>query len=194
LSSKAIFHKTNEFSERLKYTYKMLETSVAQKPSLPTPAWGSAGGFLQINQSTKDLDSDLALDRILIIDRIHRYAWAFDERRIDALNNCFTDDAVWEGNTQGVTPVLPFKGRTTITDWLSGFWAHQTDQRRHVMLNIVVDNQSADKADALVSLMLTAASQSKLEIVLTSFYKLHLEKESDIWRIAHLFEGFDVDF
>ena len=172
----------------------MLETSLAPKPSLPSPAWGSSGNFLQINNSVRDLGTDLALDRILIMDRIYRYAWAFDERQIDALNNCFTVDAVWEGNTQGVTPVPPFKGRTTITDWLSGFWANQSDQRRHVMVNIVIDNQSADKADALVLLMLTAASHSNLEIVLTSFYKLHLEKESDIWRIAHLFEGFDVDF
>ena len=172
----------------------MLETSLAQKPSLPVPAWGSADNFIQINHSVKDLDIDLALDRILIMDRIYRYAWAFDERQIDALNNCFTVDAIWEGNTQGVTPVPPFKGRTTITDWLSGFWANQSDQRRHVMVNIVIDNQSADKADALVLLMLTAASQSNLEIVLTSFYKLRLEIDSGIWRIAHLFEGFDVDF
>lgn len=172
----------------------MPETPVVRKPSLPTPAWGSAGGFLQINQSTKELDLELVLDRILIIDRIHRYAWAFDERRIAALNNCFTEDAVWEGNTQGVTPIPPLMGRTNITDWLSGFWAHQTDQRRHAMLNIVVDNQGANRAEALVSLMLTSASLSKLEIVLTSFYKFHLEKDSGIWRIAHLFEGFDVDF
>jgi hypothetical protein len=172
----------------------MHETSLAKKLSLPSPAWGSTGGFLQINQSVKDLDSDFALDRIMIIDRIYRYAWAFDERQIDALNNCFTADAIWEGNTQGVTPIPPFKGRTTITDWLSGFWATQTDQRRHVMVNIVINNQSANKAEALVLLMLTAASQSNLEIVLTSFYKLHLENESGTWRIAHLFEGFDVDF
>jgi ketosteroid isomerase-like protein len=172
----------------------MLETSVAQKPTLPTPAWGSSGSFLQINQAVKDLNLDLALDRLLIQDRIYRYAWAFDERQIDALNNCFTEDAVWEGNTQGVTPVPPFKGRTTITDWLSGFWANQSDQRRHVMVNIVIDNQSAEKADALVLLILTASEQSKLEIVLTSFYKLHLKKDSGVWRIAHLFEGFDVDF
>jgi hypothetical protein len=62
------------------------------------------------------------------------------------------------------------------------------------MVNIVIDNQSAEKADAIVMLMLTAAEQSKLEIVLTSFYKLHLEKDSGVWRITHLFEGFDVDF
>ena len=189
-----LLSQSNDLSRSLKYTYKMLETSLAQKPSLPVPAWGSAGNFIQINHSVKDLDTDLALDRILIMDRIYRYAWAFDERQIDALNNCFTVDAIWEGNTQGVTPVPPFKGRTTITDWLSGFWANQSDQRRHVMVNIVIDNQSADKADALVLLMLTAASQSNLEIVLTSFYKLRLEKDSGIWRIAHLFEGFDVDF
>jgi ketosteroid isomerase-like protein len=172
----------------------MPQKTLAHMPSLPSPAWGSTGGFLQIDKSMKDLDSDLALDRIMISDRIYRYAWAFDERQIDALNNCFTEDAVWEGNTQGVTPVPPFRGRATITEWLSGFWANQSDQRRHVMVNIVIDNQSAEKADASVLLMLTAAEQSKLEIVLTSFYKFRLEKESGVWRIAHLFEGFDVDF
>jgi len=172
----------------------MAEIPVMTDPSLPHPAWGSTGGFLQVNKPEKDSGSDLSLDRILIIDRIYRYAWAFDERQIEALNNCFTVDAIWEGNTQGVTPVPPIKGRTNITEWLSGFWANQRDQRRHVMVDIVIDNQSANNADALVLLMLTAASQSNLEIVLTSFYKLQLENESGTWRIAHLFEGFDVDF
>jgi hypothetical protein len=94
---------------------------------MSTPGWGSATGNLKIYEATNDLTLNIVLDRIAIADRIYRYAWAFDERRIDALRNCFTNDAVWEGNTQGLMPVPPINGRKLITDWLSGFWLHQKD-------------------------------------------------------------------
>jgi hypothetical protein len=161
---------------------------------MSTPGWGSATGNLKIYEATNDLTLNIVLDRIAITDRIYRYAWAFDERRIDALGNCFTNDAVWEGNTQGLMPVPPINGRKLITDWLSGFWLHQKDQRRHHMFSIVIDNQGATEADAMVSLSLISASELKIKIVLTSFYKLHLLKEGNTWRISYLFEGFDVAF
>jgi predicted SnoaL-like aldol condensation-catalyzing enzyme len=155
--------------------------------------WGAAGGYLELGQAVQ-WPGDQASDRLAIGERIHRYAWAFDERRRDALGHCFTQAAVWEGNTAGNEPVPPIHGRDAIADWLAGFWTRQRDQRRHLMLNVLVSNQTAEEADALVSLALTAAENGAMAIVLTSFYRMQLAKSHGIWRIRHLFEGFDAAF
>lgn len=161
---------------------------------LPTPAWGSSSGALVFQPSLENVSEELSLDRILIQDRIYRYAWAFDERQLTSLKNCFTENAVWEGDIQGVNAVAPIHGRETIATWLSGFWERQMDQRRHMIFDMVVINQSSERAEVIVSLALTSASAAKLSIVLTSFYRFEVVREEEIWRIAHLFEGFDVDF
>ena len=131
---------------------------------------------------------------MLIVERLYRYAWAFDERQLEGLRNCFTENAVWEGDTCGVAPTLPIHGRDAITSWLADFWARQNDQRRHMMMSVVVDNQTSNSADVLALLALTSAGAANLSILLTSFYRLRLEKIENTWRIQHLFEGFDVDF
>lgn len=170
-----------------------MKTSFESEP-LPTPGWGSSSGALALKPASDNMISDFSLDRILILDRVFRYAWAFDERRLDALQNCFTQNAVWEGNTQGISPVPPIHGREAIASWLAAFWDRQSDQRRHMMFDVVVNDQTPETAQVLVSLALTSASEGKLSIVLTSFYRLEVVKVEQRWRIAHLFEGFDVDF
>jgi hypothetical protein len=157
------------------------------------PGWGSSHGYVDVGLP-EAVAADTALVRLAVADRIHRYAWAFDERRRNALANCFTADAVWDGNTIGSEPVPPIHGRDAIADWLAGFWPRQTDQRRHLMLSLLVSNVTADEADALVSLALTAAEAGKIAIVLTSFYRMQLVRDAGIWRIQHLFEGFDCAF
>jgi hypothetical protein len=157
------------------------------------PGWGSAGGHIELHRDPAR-SAIPAADVIAVEDRVHRYAWAFDERRRDALGNCFALDAVWEGNTAGTEPVDPIHGRDQIADWLAGFWSRQADQRRHLMLSIVVTPHASTGAEALVSLALTAARDRELAIVLTSFYRMHVIPVDGVWRIQHLFEGFDAAF
>jgi hypothetical protein len=130
----------------------------------------------------------------MIVERVHRYGWAFDERRRDALRTCFTEDAVWEGDVQGAEHIGPIRGREEIVDWLAGFWDRQTDQRRHLMPSVVVDRRGPTEADALAYLVLTSATGTSLTIVLTSFYRMRLVNQAGTWRIRHLFEGCDVAF
>lgn len=160
----------------------------------PLPGWGSLAGLLVLESDSKKSTREQILDRTLIVERVYRYGWAFDERQLDALRNCFAEDAIWEGNTLGINPVAPIHGRESITTWLSQFWKLQSDQRRHMMFSVIVDNQTLNSADVLATLALTSASNGRISIVLTSFYRLKLKKLDDIWLIQHLFEGFDVAF
>lgn len=158
------------------------------------PAWGSAHGFVAIPAATEEADRSALLARVEIRERIHRYAWAFDERQRDALTDCFTEDAVWAGNTAGAEPVDPIRGRKAIVEWLSGFWVRQQDQRRHLMMSVLVSLDGPDAASALASLALTAAQEKRVAVVLTSFYQFELVRLEGAWRIASLFEGFDAGF
>ncbi len=158
------------------------------------PGWGSRSGFLAFPEAGPGSASTSPAVRMGVQDRIHRYAWAFDERRRDALENCFTEDAVWEGNTAAYEAVAPIHGRDAIVAWLSGFWTRQRDQRRHLMLSVIVSQETAESANAVASLALTAAEDAQLAIVLTSFYRFRMVRDCGTWRIAHLFEGFDVAF
>lgn len=162
-------------------------------PMSPLPGWGAALGFLNFPESRHRSRGD-ALAIAAITELVHRYAWSFDERRADLLQDCFTPSATWSGSIGGTENIVPLRGRTAIVEWLSGFWRRQSDQRRHNMMSVSVTIEEDDRAIALSSLLLTSASEGIMEIVLTSFYRFELERVGEVWRISSLFEGCDVTF
>src|ERR1700675_3705147 len=62
------------------------------------PAWAHAAGMLSLGQAQVPKDATGLADRALFTECIAIYCWSYDERRLDALPKCFTDDAVWAGN------------------------------------------------------------------------------------------------
>jgi hypothetical protein len=167
--------------------------SQADKQS-PSPAWAHAIGALDMHAPIRPQEQSAALERSLVVERIARYCWAYDERRADLLGDCFTDDAVWEGNVAGTNQVGPMRGRQAIVKWLTEFWPHQHDQRRHMVLNTVIEEQGATEALLLCYLLLLSAKAERASIESIGFYRLSLANESGEWRISHLFGGFDVPF
>jgi len=166
-------------------------TTEARPAPQPPPAWAYAGGHLEIGPGA--LEGDPA-DRQQILERIHRYCLGYDERRLDLLLDCFTEDAVWEGTVMGETRVGPIAGRPAIGDWLSGFWEVQRDQRRHMILNGIVEEQSVDTATACTYLLLLSARDAHVSLETMGFYRYTVEREDGAWRIRHLFAGFDAPF
>lgn len=157
----------------------------------PVPAWGSSLGLLGFTGSS---DGQSLADRRRIVERVHRYGWAFDERQVVELEDCFIVDAQWSGDIMGVEPIDTVLGRRAIVKWLSGFWSRQDDQRRHHMMSVLVCDQTAVTARATSSLLMSACRASSLDVALTSFYTFDLAKEDGVWRIRHLFEGCDRTF
>lgn len=158
---------------------------------IPEPGWGAATGLLPL-QPARPEAPDAAL-RIRVAERIHTYAWAFDERRRDVLRSCFTPDAVWHGSLAGRERVGPVHGADAIIDFLTAYWPRQTDQRRHFFVSLELDPVDATEVLATASLILTAI-EHQLDIVLTSFYRFRLVVHDGVWLIADLFEGGDVDY
>jgi SnoaL-like domain len=159
----------------------------------PEPGWGRSTGHVRVGRLSHS-EADRALDRLEIAERVYRYGWGYDERDRELLGDCFTDDAIWEGNIMGQISVGPFTGRQSIVDWLATFWDEQQDQRRHIFTNLVVQALTEDTATAYAYLLLTAATQGTVTPVTTGPYRFELSRQDDCWRLTRLIAGFDVPF
>ena len=162
-----------------------------ERPRLPTPAWAHTGSFIELGRGPNAGDPAA---RLAILERIHRYCWGYDERRLDELMDCFTENAVWEGNVMGETRVGPIEGRAAIGEWLSGFWPVQRDQRRHMILNAIVEAQTEETATVMTYLLLLGARHAEVSLETMGFYRYTVERDGGAWRISHLFAGFDAPF
>ena len=166
-----------------------------QAPALrPAPAWAHATGAVNLRVAadrprSTPLDPHQAIQEV-----IHRYCWAFDERRADVLLECFTEDAVWEASVMGETRVGPFMGQASVQEWLTRFWKHQRDQRRHLVLNFIVEALTEDHATALAYVLLMGSSDAESRMETTGFYRLNYRRGADGWRISAMFGGFDSPY
>lgn len=170
------------------------ETDRSGRPGVPLPAWAHGCGMLALGEAAHPADAAAAADRHLIIERISRYCWGYDERQLDRLLACFTEDGVWEGNVLGRIPIGPFKGREKIGTWLSGFWPYQHDQRRHMILNTLVEEQTRTTATTWSYLLLMSSDGKHAKIETTGFYKVRTRLEGGQWLIENLTAGFDAPF
>ncbi|MES2172640.1 MAG: nuclear transport factor 2 family protein [Pseudomonadota bacterium] len=158
------------------------------------PGWAHKAGMLTLGKARGDEGPDGAADRQVICERIARYCWAYDERRTEALSDCFTQDAVWEGNVLGRIPIGPFVGRDRVVRWLTEFWPHQHDQRRHMILNTIVERQTREQATTLSYLLLMSSDGRAAKLETTGFYRTDYRREDGMWRIERLIAGFDAPF
>lgn len=157
----------------------------------PPPAWAHRCGLVHLSSRPVPLSSE---DYQALIDRLHRYAWGFDERRREILQDCFTADAIWQANVMGETAVGPFTGRGQVLDWLTRYWDHQRDQRRHVFANFSVSTSSSDSATALAYLLLMGTYRATTRMESTGVYQVEYKREGDDWRISRLTAGFDSPY
>ena len=158
------------------------------------PAWGHAMGLLDLVPA--DIGAiEPGPSHAAMIDRMSRYAWALDERRIELLADNFTADATWTGEVRGEQRIGPFDGRAAIVAFVSGRWSQQTDQRRHMILNHLVTALSEQTGTMLSYHLLMSAADGVITPLTTGFYRVAMRKEPDgAWRIAELLAGFDIPY
>jgi hypothetical protein len=158
----------------------------------PVPGWASATGTLSLGGGAP-MSAATAHDRLALAERMARYCWAFDEQRRDLLAQCFSPDAVWQGDVMGEVQIGPFTG-DEIVDWLGEFWNHQRFQRRHLILNFVVDELADMTATASCYLVLAGSKNASTRFEATGFYRISCVRSEGEWLIAHLVAGFDAPF
>lgn len=163
--------------------------------SHPVPGWSRTLGLSNVGPAPANPGSDPGVDRVLIMDRIFRYAWSFDERNLEGIGECFTENGVWEGWIEGTEHVGPFNGRAAIMQFMGDFFPHQVDQRRHVFSNILIDDLTATSAQAHAYLLLMGSTAGDTVPVTVGPYRFDLIKDDGgVWRLTHLRGGWDSPF
>ncbi len=160
----------------------------------PEPGWARATGHVSLGPPAPADDGSSMLDRLLVVERIARYGWAFDERDRAALADCFTPDGTWGGSVMGQQTIGPHSGRAAVVDFLAGFWETQRDQRRHLFTNVVLGELTPATATAHAYLLLTSTEDAELSAVSAGPYRFTLSKDGGVWRIQRLSAGFDRPF
>lgn len=165
-----------------------------EKDQQPVPGWSRTLGLSTVGPGSAS-SGDQAADRILIMDRVFRYGWSFDERNIEGLGECFTEHGIWEGWVMGTAQVGPFNGRAAIQAFMAEFWPNQRDQRRHIFSNVIVDNYTGSTAQAHAYLLLMSSMERATSPVTVGPYRFDLVKDDDeVWRLSHLRGGWDSPF
>jgi hypothetical protein len=131
----------------------------------------------------------------LAIETVNRFALAFGERNHHVLIDCFTVDATFDANIGGETPTGLYSGRDEIVAWLSSYWPRQTDQRRHLVTDPVVDHVDDDRVVVTAVLVLAASEHAAMRVITAGFYRCTLVLETDgVWRIETFRAGYDAPY
>lgn len=166
----------------------------AAKDLNPLPSWGSDLGLIDLRGPSPVDSNDPTANRILAVETLYRYGWAYDERNYEVLAACFTEDTVFLGNVGGTVQIGPFNGRKAFLEWLTAFWGEQRDQRRHIVLNPVVDDLTDSTVSVSSLMLLTSTENATFKATTAGFYRTTMRKEEGIWRIATFTAGFDAPF
>ena len=100
-----------------------------------------------------------------------RFLLGVDEQNADWMRAALTEDAENAMILDGERIALP-PGRDGIVGYIQEFWKTQTDRRRHVLSNAIVESESPDAAVVSFYMTLYATKDRKLRAVATGRYRV----------------------
>ena len=110
-----------------------------------------------------------------------RFLLGVDEQDADLMRSALAADAENSMLLDGEKIALP-PGREGIVGYIEAFWRTQTDQRRHILSNAIVESESEDAAVASFYLTLYATKDRRLRPVATGKYRVRFVlKDGAAW-------------
>lgn len=114
-----------------------------------------------------------------------RYTHAYDMNELDDMVNVFTEDATMSLAIAGQDPIPPFEGRDQIVKLMTDSVASQTDQRRHIVSNIVIHSQTENEVHSESYLTLLATENGQIQLLSAGVYSDVLVRgEDNAWKIS----------
>ena len=114
-----------------------------------------------------------------------RFLVGVDQQDAGMVRSALTEDAetcmFLDGQKMGPPP-----GREGIVGYLEEFWKSQTDQRRHVLSNAIVESESPEAAVVGFYLTLYATKDRTLRAVATGRYRVHFVAKDGSERIRSI--------
>ena len=121
-------------------------------------------------------------EKILIHELLARSAYGYDERDLELLASCFSEDAEMTMCIAGGDVVGPFKGRDQLRKMFENAMSGQQDVRRHVISNIFFSE--LEGASVVYSnLTLLATENGDTRLITAGIYTDHVEFSQSEWVI-----------
>ncbi len=133
-------------------------------------------------------------DKLAIHELLSRAAYAFDERQMDVLEQCFTAEASMLVDITGVGEVGPFEGREAIMQLMSDTRAAQTDVRRHVISNFFFESEKKKSGRVVSSLLVFSVENGEIKVIISGIYRDDVTRSDGAWRISHRRLDLDLPF
>jgi len=160
----------------------MTDTIVAE------PGWGAQ----YLAAEGGELGPDAMTQFAAVQRTVNRYALAFDQRDLATLREVLTPDAEWAATVAGQSDFGPFVGLEAIMEYMTSAMSAQTDQRRHMLANPVLQSCANGSARLDAYLTLMSAADGRARILTTGFYSFWLRLAGSEWRIERLYLGLDT--
>lgn len=133
-------------------------------------------------------------DRSAIENVLASWAYGYDARDVPRMAECFTADAVMTMDIGGNETMGPYEGHAEVMKHFTDHHAIQTDQRRHVTTNIVIDDETDDSATVIsyLTLLVTEGAVSRLQA--TGVYRDEFVVDDGRWKIRRRQLDLDVHY
>ena len=133
-------------------------------------------------------------DRQAINDLFADYAWAMDARDFDLLAQVFHEDASFVIDITGGDSYGPFSPGSAVVEFISSTTQGQTDQRRHVITNLRVEEESDSDAKVTATLTLNVIDEGKLTVQSIGVYTAECVASGDRWQFREFVLALDLPF
>jgi len=133
-------------------------------------------------------------DRGAIENVLASWALGYDQREPDRMARCFTAGAVMTLSIGGTQTMGPYVGHAQVMKHFTDHHLIQTDQRRHVISNVVVDSESDTEATVFSNLTLVVVDQGTTQVRATGIYRDRFVLDDGAWKIAERFLRLDSHY
>ena len=134
-------------------------------------------------------------DRNAIEQLFADYGWPMDTQEWPVLESVFADDAQFTITIPGMDAIGPINGRDAIVEFCSSTVGDQTDQRRHVISNVRITNETDTTADVYAILTLVVVADGALAVQSSGMYRTQVAVQTDgKWRFTSMVIELDLPF
>ncbi len=165
----------------------MKETSAPDAQS----GWAHRAGLIDLAIPAAEGPRLAADDRFALQELFARYAIAYDERRMDVLRDCFTDDATYQVQ-MGDRVLARFEGADRAVAGMGSVMAEQGPaQRRHLMTNLVLSPAGDGSVRAIAYATVVVATAAGPALGAAAVYAATVVRAAGTWKFRQVRLGMD---
>ena len=122
-------------------------------------------------------------EKLAIHELLSRTAYAYDEKDLDMLEGCFTEDVSFTIQISGADKMGPFEGRDAVMTLYRDSMAAQTDVRRHVTTNMFFESEGTEP-QIISNLTLFATENGETRLLSAGVYRDTVRRSGDTWLLC----------